>query len=143
MNMIWIVLFVIFIVIEIVTAGALVSIWFCVGALAALLADYLGANLVLQISLFLVVSIALLIMTKPLIKKYVKPKVSKTNADRIINTHGVVKEEINNLLGLGSILVDGKTWTARNIDGDTIIPAGSEVVVIEIKGVKAFVRIIE
>ncbi len=142
MDMIWIVLFIIFVVIEIVTAGTLVSIWFCVGSAAAFIAQYLGANSIVQILLFFVVSIGLLLMTKPLIKKYVKPKVSATNADRIINTHGVVKEEINNLLGTGSVLVDGKTWTARNIDGEAIILTGSEVVVIEIKGVKAFVRFI-
>lgn len=142
MDMIWIVLFIIFVVIEIVTAGTLVSIWFCVGSLAAFIAQYLGANSVIQIVLFFAVSIALLLMTKPLIIKYVRPKISATNADRIINTHGVVNEEINNLLGRGSVLVDGKTWTARNIDGEAIILIGSEVIVIEIKGVKAFVRLI-
>ncbi len=142
METIWIVLFVIFLVIEIVTAGALVSIWFCVGSAAAFLAQYLGANSVLQISLFFVVSIGLLLMTKPLIKKYIRPTISATNADRIINSHGVVNEEINNLLGTGSVLIDGKTWTARNIDGEAIIPRGSEVIVLEIKGVKAFVRFI-
>lgn len=142
MDTIWILLFVIFLIIEIVTAGALVSIWFCVGAIVAFIAQYFGANIIVQMFLFFTVSIGLLLMTKPLIKKYIKPKISPTNADRIIDDHGIVNEEINNLLGTGSVLVDGKTWTARNIDGEALIPIGSEVIVIEIKGVKAFVRFI-
>ena len=142
MNTTWILLFVIFLIIEIVTTGTLVSIWFCIGSIVAFVAQYIGASIALQFLLFFVVSISLLLITKPLIRKYVKPKISPTNADRIIDTHGVVNEEINNLLGKGSILVDGKTWTARNIDGEALIPIGSEVIIIEIKGVKAFVRFI-
>jgi membrane protein implicated in regulation of membrane protease activity len=101
MDGLWIVLTIIFLVIEVVTAGAMVSIWFFVGALAALLAEYLGAGLILQFLIFFVVSLALLFMTKPFIKKYVRPVLSKTNADRIINEHGIVTEEI--MMGMGSL----------------------------------------
>ncbi|MDI3535658.1 MAG: hypothetical protein PWR12_61 [Eubacteriaceae bacterium] len=143
MDGLWIVLTIIFLVIEVVTAGAMVSIWFFVGALAALLAEYLGAGLILQFLIFFVVSLALLFMTKPFIKKYVRPVLSKTNADRIINEHGIVTEEINNLLGKGAVLVDGKEWTARNYDGDGIIVIESEVEIIAIKGVKALVKVVK
>ena len=143
MDGLWIVLTIIFLVIEVVTAGAMVSIWFFVGALAALLAEYLGAGLILQFLIFFVVSLALMFMTKPFIKKYVRPVLSKTNADRIINEHGIVTEEINNLLGKGAVLVDGKEWTARNYDGDGIIVIESEVEIIAIKGVKALVKVVK
>lgn len=111
--------------------------------MAALLAEYLGAGLILQFLIFFVVSLALLFMTKPFIKKYVRPVLSKTNADRIINEHGIVTEEINNLLGKGAVLVDGKEWTARNYDGDGIIVIESEVEIIAIKGVKALVKVVK
>ncbi|WKY48709.1 NfeD family protein [Eubacteriaceae bacterium ES3] len=140
MDGMWIVLTIIFLVIEVATAGAMVSIWFFVGALAAMLADYLGANVVVQFLVFFVVSLALLFLTKPFIKKYVRPVLSKTNADRIINEHGIVTEEINNLLGKGAVYVDGKHWTAKNIDGDKIISVDVEVEIIEIQGVKVLVK---
>jgi membrane protein implicated in regulation of membrane protease activity len=140
MEGMWIVLTIIFLVIEVVTAGAMVSIWFFIGALSAMLAEYLGAGLVLQFLIFFVVSLALLFLTKPFIKKYIRPVTSKTNADRILNEHGVVIEEINNLLGKGAVLVDGKEWTARSFEGEMIIPIDSEVEIIEIRGVKVLVK---
>ncbi|KNZ40668.1 NfeD family protein [Acetobacterium bakii] len=145
MNMIlvWFILFIVFLIAEVITAGALVSIWFCVGSLAAMVVAYFGGNPILQVVIFLIVSIVLLLATRPLIKKYVRPKITKTNADRILQARGVVTEEINNLKGHGAIKVDGKSWTARNSEGEEIIPAGEEVIVIAIEGVKAMVKAME
>ncbi len=140
MMLIWLILFIVFLVVELVTAGALVSVWFCVGALAALVAAYFGAGIGIQITLFVVVSLGLLLVTKPLLKKYMDPKIAATNADRILKNRGIVEEEINNLKGQGAVKIDGKSWTARNVDGDAIIPVNSEVLVVGIEGVKAMVR---
>lgn len=140
MRAVWLILFILFIIAEIATAGPLISIWFCFGALAAMLAAGAGLSLFPQLIVFVVVSIALLIMTKPLVKKYVNNKSVKTNADRILDLKGIVTEEINNLKGLGSIKVDGKEWSARNAEGEEVIPAGTEVVIVEIQGVKAIVK---
>lgn len=143
MTLVWFILFIVFLVAEVVTFGALVSIWFCVGALVAMATAYFGGSLVLQIILFLLVSIGLLLGTRPFIKRYMRPKVSATNADRILQARGIVTEEINNLKGQGSIKVDGKSWTARNSEGEGIIPLGDEVIVTGIEGVKAMVKPME
>lgn len=140
---VWLVLFVVFLVAELVTAGALVSIWFCVGALVALVAAYFGAAFWLQMTLFFVVSVGLLLGTKPFLKKHLDPKTMATNADRILQNRGIVEEEINNLKGQGAVKVDGKSWTARNIDGDAVIPVNTEVIVVGIEGVKAMVKVVE
>lgn len=136
-------IFAVFLIIEVATAGALVSIWFCIGALGALGVAYFGGGIIFQILVFTVVSLSFLFATKPLIKRYVKPKKSATNADRILHEKGIVEEEINNVKGEGVILVGGKTWTARNLDSEKIVPKGAEVTVEEIQGVKAIVKIIE
>ncbi|MDO9491197.1 NfeD family protein [Acetobacterium sp.] len=140
---VWLVLFVVFLVAELVTAGALVSIWFCVGALVALVAAYFGAAFWLQMTLFFVVSIGLLLGTKPFLKKHLDPKTMATNADRILQNRGIVEEEINNLKGQGAVKIDGKSWTARNIDGEAVIPVNAEVIVVGIEGVKAMVKVME
>lgn len=140
---IWLILFIVFLVVELVTAGALVSIWFCVGALVAVAVAYFGGPFWLQMTLFVVVSIGLLLGTKPFLKKYMDPKISATNADRILKNRGIVEEEINNLAGLGSVKIDGKSWTARNVDGEAIIPVGAEVEVVGIEGVKAMVKMVK
>ena len=140
---VWLVLFVVFLVAELVTAGALVSIWFCIGALVALAAAYFGAAFWLQMTLFFVVSIGLLLGTKPFLKKHLDPKTMATNADRILQNRGIVEEEINNLKGQGAVKIDGKSWTARNIDGEAVIPVNAEVIVVGIEGVKAMVKVVE
>lgn len=140
---VWLVLFIVFLVAELVTAGALVSIWFCVGALVALVAAYLGAAFWVQMTLYFVVSIGLLLGTKPFLKKHLDPKTMATNADRILQNRGIVEEEINNLKGQGAVKIDGKSWTARNIDGEAVIPVNTEVIVVGIEGVKAMVKVVE
>lgn len=126
-----------------VTAGALVSIWFCVGSLVAMAVAYLGAPFWVQMTLFFLVSVGLLLGTKPFLKKHMDPKTITTNADRILKEQGIVEEEINNLKGQGAIKVDGKSWTARNVDDDTVIPVGAKVTVVGIEGVKAMVKLVE
>lgn len=117
----------------------LVSIWFSVGALVAMLAAYFGASLTVQLLLFVFVSIAALIGARPLAKRFVDPHIVPTNADRLLGAKAQVTEEIDNEHASGAVYIDGKTWTARSEDGD-IIPAGEQVEVIRMEGVKLFVR---
>jgi membrane protein implicated in regulation of membrane protease activity len=109
----------------------------------ALVAAYFGAAFWLQMTLFFVVSIGLLLGTKPFLKKHLDPKTMATNADRILQNRGIVEEEINNLKGQGAVKIDGKSWTARNIDGEAVIPVNAEVIVVGIEGVKAMVKVVE
>ena len=117
----------------------LVSIWFSVGALVAMLAAYFGASLTVQLLLFVFVSIAGLVGARPLAKRFVDPHIVPTNADRLLGAKAQVTEEIDNEHASGAVYIDGKTWTARSEDGD-IIPAGEQVEVIRMEGVKLFVR---
>ncbi len=135
MTVIWLVAMVVLLVIEGVIPG-LVSIWFAAGALAALLLSLIGAPLWLQGALFLVVSLALLVLTRPLAKKYVNSRTTPTNADRIIGMDCVVTEEIDNLRGTGTVSADGKTWTARLEQVDGKAPKGSVVKALRIEGVR-------
>ena len=133
----WLIVMVLFLVVEAATVG-LVCIWFAVGALAALIAALLGAEIWLQIVLFLVVSAVALYFTRPLVKKYVNAKVEPTNADMVIGKQCRVTEAIDNIAGTGAVYVDGKTWTARS-ESDEVIPEGTLVTAKSIDGVKLIV----
>ena len=139
MSTFWVVLFVVLLVAELVSAGALISIWFCVGALAAFAAAAANASVTVQVAVFLVISIALLVLTKPFVKKVLKQKNEPTNLDRIMGTEAIVTEDINNLQQTGAVKLEGKVWSARSAD-ETLIPAGTVVRIVRIEGVKVFVR---
>ena len=138
MTVFWAAAVVVFIVIELATVG-LASIWFALGALCALIASLLNAPVWLQIVWFIIISVAALILTRPLVKKYINAKTHATNADRVIGCRAVVKERIDALTGTGAVLADGKMWSARSADGSTI-EADSIVTVKEIQGVKLVVE---
>ena len=137
MTTFWIIAMVVFLVIEAVTVG-IVSVWFAIGALFAMVTAMLGANLWVQITVFLVVSAIALYFTRPLVKKFVNNKVEPTNADMLIGKECRVVETIDNLSGTGAVYVDGKTWTARTAD-EGIIPEGQLVKAERIEGVKLIV----
>lgn len=117
----------------------MVSIWFLVGAIAALIAALCGASPVIQIIVFIAVSVLALVITRPLVKKYISPKKENTNADRVIGQIGIVTEDIDNINAIGQVKVDGKIWTARSADNSNL-SAGSEVVIDRIDGVKLIVK---
>ena len=135
---VWAAAIIIFGVLEGVTAQ-LVSIWFVLGAIAALIASICGAPVYVQIIIFVAVTIITLIATRPLVKKKINFKAEKTNADRCIGESAVVTEEINNLEAKGQVKADGKIWTARSSDG-SIIPENTVVTVEKIDGVKLIVK---
>ena len=138
MTTVWVVLIVVFLVVEGATAG-LTSIWFAAGALAALAAVFLDASVWLQIAVFLVVSVIALIATRPLAKKYVNKKAEPTNADKVIGGNAAVTERIDNFAGTGAVTVSGRLWTARSAT-DEPIEAGTLTVVRRIEGVKLIVE---
>ncbi|MGN0561757.1 MAG: NfeD family protein [Candidatus Fimenecus sp.] len=137
LTVIWIVLLVLFLILEAATVQ-LVSAWFALGVLCALLANLCGVGVVWQVVLFLVVSAICLIATRPLVKKMTATKIQKTNADRCIGAEAVVLEEINNLKSTGLVKAMGNTWTARSEDG-SVIPKDAVVIVRKMEGVKLIV----
>ena len=139
MSVMWLIAMVVLLVVEGIVPG-LVSIWFAVGALAALIAALVGAPLWLQVLWFVVVSVAALILTRPLARKYINARVKPTNADMLIGKDCVVTEEIDNLRGTGAVSVDGKIWTARMVAEDGRAAAGEVRRILRIEGVKLIVE---
>jgi membrane protein implicated in regulation of membrane protease activity len=135
---IWLGLMVIFLITEAVCAIHLVSIWFAAGALVAMIAAALGAKLWLQILIFIGVSGALLGCLRPFVKKFMQPKITPTNFDRIVGTSVPVTEDVDNLLGTGAVKAGGTVWSARSESGAPIAK-GTVVTVVRIEGVKAIV----
>ncbi len=142
MEWIWLALLLIFVIIEIITVQ-IVTIWFAVGALAALITSLITDNILVQVIVMLTASLLSLACTRPFVKKIMKNNIHPTNADMYIGKEGVTTEEINNLLGKGSARIKGTDWTARSSQDSVVIPVGSRVVVEEISGVKAIVSISE
>lgn len=138
MPIVWLVAMIVLLIVEAIVPG-LVSIWFAIGALAALVSALLGAPLWLQMVWFLVVSVVALALTRPLVKKYVNGRVQPTNADALIGRDCVVTENIDNIAGTGAVKVDGKVWTARSVDENVHFQAGSIVTAVRIEGVKLIV----
>lgn len=135
----WVVALVVFLIVEAVTAG-LVSIWFVFGSLVALICAALGAAVWLQIFWFVIVSVATLVLTRPLVKRYVDSRSVATNADRSIGRAAVVTERIDNLAATGAVKLDGVVWTARSTDDAVAIETGERVSVRAIEGVKLIVE---
>ena len=138
MPVFWLIAMVVLLIVEAAVPG-LVSIWFALGALGALIAALLGAPLWLQIVWFILLSVLSLILTRPLVKKYVNSRVKPTNADMMIGKDCVVTEEIDNLRGSGAVSVGGKVWTARMDKETEQAQAGEVVKVLRIEGVKLIV----
>ena len=134
----WLAVFVLLIVIELATMG-LTTIWFAGGAVAGFIASMLGANVVIQAVVFFVVSIVLLIFTRPFAVRYINSNKTKTNIDGLIGQEALVLEEINNIRETGCARLEGKEWTARSVD-DTVIPADTVVIVERIEGGKLIVK---
>ena len=135
----WVAALVVFLIVEAVTAG-LVSIWFVFGSLVALICAALGAAVWLQIFWFVIVSVATLVLTRPLVKRYVDSRSVATNADRSIGRAAVVTERIDNLAATGAVKLDGVVWTARSTDDAVAIETGERVTVRAIDGVKLIVE---
>ena len=133
----WLAAMVIFIIAE-ATTVTLVSIWFAVGALGAILIALLGGGLTLQVTVFLALAIVLLIFLRGAVRKHFAPRITRTNVDSVIGATGIVVTPVNNIAALGQVQINGVEWSARSTDGSHI-GAGTLVKVDKIEGVKAFV----
>lgn len=134
----WLILMAVLLVIEIATLG-LTTLWFAAGALVAFIIAAVGLPIWLQIVVFVVVSVILLICTRPLATKYLNSKTSKTNAESLVGKTAKVTMDINNIQAQGQVVIGGMEWTARSTDDAVSIPAGAVVMIHGISGVKLIV----
>lgn len=137
----WLAAMVIFMAAEAMTV-TLVSIWFAVGALGAILVALLGGGLILQVTVFLALAVVLLMGLRGVVRKHFTPRITKTNIDSVIGATGIVITPVNNIAALGQVQVGGMEWSARSTTGSHI-PAGAVVKVDKIEGVKVFVSLAE
>ena len=134
---VWLGLVILFLIAEGATVS-LVSLWFAAGAVVAMFAALLGAGAWLQTGLFLVVSGALLLMLRPIVRRYLVPKITPTNVDSLVGSTGLVTESIDNVTASGQVKLGAMEWTARSTTGENI-PQGALIRVDRIEGVKVYV----
>lgn len=138
LTILWAVLFALFVLLESASVQ-LVSIWFAAGALASFLASFFIHGWFAQLLIFVVVSVLLLLLTRPILKRTLDTHKVHTNADAAIDRPAVVTQTIHNLQGTGRIQSDGLSWNARSNDPNAVIEVGAAVVITRIEGVTAYV----
>ena len=140
MQLVWAGIIIAALVVEAITAQ-LVSIWFLPAALVSLIISFISPGLVwLQILVFVVISFVLILLSRTIFKKYLVPKITRTNLDSVIGDTGIVIEDINNIKNAGAVRIQGKIWSARSEDGSDI-PCDTLVTVSRIEGVKLICKV--
>lgn len=127
----WTFLIIFLTIIEAATVD-LVTIWFIASATVSLIVSIFVDNLVIQFGIFVILGVILLITTRPLLVKLLKPKNERTNLDRVIGEKAIVTEDILPD-EKGEVKIDGKRWTAISKEKLVI---GTPVKVLKIDGVK-------
>jgi len=133
---VWLTAFLAFSVIEMITLD-LFFIMLGGGSLAALVADFAGADPWLQVVIFCIVSLLMVAFVRPVALSHLKkgPSEQRTNVDRLIGEPAVVMEAVTSDGGL--VKIGGDIWSARSAAG--VLPAGQKVVVAAIDGATAVV----
>lgn len=137
MEFLWLGLLVLFIVVEAVTVN-MVSAWFAIGSLAAMLTKLLGAELWLQVLVFLTVSAVALALLRPVARKHFTPRLTRTNVDALAGKTCLCVTAIDNLASVGQVKLGDIEWSARSTTGAPI-PAGTQVKIDRVEGVKVYV----
>ena len=137
MNYVWFGLLVLFILVEAGTVN-MVSAWFAIGALAALIVALIGAEIWLQVLVFLTVSAVALALLRPIAKKHFTPRITRTNVDAMVGKTCLCITPIDNLASTGQVKLGDVEWTARSTTGEPI-PAGTQVKIDRVEGVKVYV----
>ncbi len=136
---IWLLVAVALAIIELSTLG-LVTIWFAIGAIVAMICALLGAGVMVQLIAFVVVSVVILVAVRPLAEKYVNRNVKKTNIDAIVGRKLIAKTGIDNKKGGGKVDMDGTTWIAQSSIDEVTIGEGEEVRVVKVVGARLIVE---
>lgn len=133
----WLIIVIALAIVEMMTVS-LVSIWFVLSGLLAMISTIFTDNIIIQMGIFVIFGLIFMLLTKKIVKKAV-PKKVKTNIDRIVGMEGIVTEKITKNHP-GEVKVDGKRWTAV---ADKSIPEGSVVKILEINSTKLTVKRME
>ena len=142
MEWFWLSLTIGLVVLELATVQ-LISVWFALSAMVTtiLTAIFDGLTIPWQATIFVALSVVLLVATRPLVKMLLKKRNEShaTNLELYIGHEAVVIEDIDNLNGVGAIKINGMIWSARSKDESNI--SKNEIVIFkEINGNKAIVE---
>lgn len=137
MWLVWLGVGLLAVVLELLTASALVSIWFAVGACAAALVSLLDFSIGIQIAVFVIMSFLSMLIVRPVAARYLRGNVVRTNADRYIGEKGIVTKKITSY-DWGEVKIQGTIWHAVSVE-DEEIEEGSRVKVVAIEGAKLLV----
>jgi membrane protein implicated in regulation of membrane protease activity len=135
----WLVGAALLLLLELLTVS-LTTIWFAGGAVVAAIVSVFCNSIIIQTVAFIIVSVILLLITRPIAMNYINAKVEKTNADALVGRRCKVAETIDPDAASGKIIINGIEWSARPVDGSSIIAKGEEVVIKEISGVRLMVE---
>ena len=144
MEWIWLGLMIALVVIELTTTQ-LICVWFAFGAMVTSILTVIFGNIGFgigwQIVVFIIVSVALLFSTRPIVKKFLHKKTEKqkTNLELYIDKEAIVTEDIDNIRGEGAVKINGLVWSAKSKSGEGIL-SGEIVIFKEIIGNKAIVE---
>lgn len=138
-TMYWLLIFIVLLVIEIGTMG-LTTIWFAGGVLAAFIMGIIGFGTGVQIAVFSIVSIVLLVSTRPIALKYFNKERQKTNAESLIGKQALVLEEVDTLHNKGVVEVNGQEWSAKTEEPSGVIAKNTVVTIEGIQGVKLIIK---
>lgn len=139
LAILWLVVMIACLIIEIATLG-LTTIWFAGGALAATLAALVGLPFYAQALIAILVSVVLVYFTRPIAVKYFNKDRVKTNAEGLVGMQAIVISEIDNVQGIGQVMVSGQEWSARSTSDTVGFSVGAVVCVVAIQGVKLMVE---
>jgi membrane protein implicated in regulation of membrane protease activity len=141
---IWGSLAALFVIVEVLSVN-FVAIYFALGAMSAAIVAGLGGNVALQMLAFSATAIALMVMTRPVLKRKLEPPTIETNVNRLVGKGGIVTIAIDNDANTGQIRVGTEYWTARSTAPDPapMIPVDARVSVESVEGVTARVRLRE
>ena len=139
MWQVWLIISGICFILEIMTIGFLVF-WFAIGALITSFVSLFTSNIIIQTTVFILSSTALIFLTKPFVNKFSSSDKVQTNAYSIIGKKAIVIKEINSKEGIGQIKIGSVIWSAKLKKDTQTIQEGTEVIITEINGVKAIVE---
>ncbi|PKM89170.1 MAG: hypothetical protein CVU85_02975 [Firmicutes bacterium HGW-Firmicutes-10] len=134
----WVIILVGTLIVEVVTFGNLISVWFSIGAIAAYFAFLLGLGFPVQLTVFVVVSILSLLAVRPLASNYFRGNIVATNADRIIGQHTTLVKAVKSN-EWGEVNVYGTVWSVAELNNRPL-DIGTEVEVVAIEGAKLIVK---
>ena len=139
----WLIIGILLSAFEIITPG-FVIICFGVSALIVSLLAFLGvSNLTVQVIIFSVLSLLFTVLSRTIFKKYLMKNSNsnkiQSSLEKLIGSHGVVIESINNDISTGRVMVNSENWAARSVD-NSIIEKNSKIKVIKIDGIKLIVE---